>query len=88
MSLSDIDQDNHMLQQNKFIGVMFKARDANDNNKSLPEYPTWDPFSANLIVDCINQDETQDFSDVTFAYDDSFIDTDSLSCYLVWFRFT
>jgi hypothetical protein len=58
---------------------MFKAGDAIDNNQSLPEYPTWDPGSANPFVEYRNQVGTQDFSDVTFASDES--------QYLGWFRF-
>ena len=34
-----------------------------------------------------DQDETQEFSDVTFASDDIFSDTDWLCLDLVWFRF-
>ena len=51
---------------------MFKARNAIDKNKSLPEYLTWDPVSAKAFVEYKDQDETNDFSDVTFASDDSF----------------
>ena len=59
---------------------MFKARHAIDNNESLPEYPTLDPGSANPFVEYNDQDETQDFSDVTHV-------TQIDSHYLVWFMF-
>ena len=51
---------------------MFKACDAIDNKGSLPEYPTWGPGSANSF----DPDETQDFSEVTFASNDSLSETD------------
>ena len=50
---------------------MFKAHDAIDNKKSFPNYPTWDLESANPFVENNNKDETQVFSDVTFASDDT-----------------
>ena len=80
LSLSDIDQAKKSLcpstpqsakYANNFFGIMFKAHDAIDNNKSFPNYPTWDLESANPFVENNNKDETQVFSDVTFASDDT-----------------
>ena len=68
-----------MSQQN----LQTKLLDAIDNNESLPEYPTLDPGSANPFVEYNNQDETQGFSDVIFASDDSFSDINWLCHYLV-----
>jgi hypothetical protein len=58
----------------KFIGLMVKVHNAIDNNESLPEHPTWDPWSANPFVEYNDQNETPVLSDLTFASDDSFSD--------------
>ena len=73
LSLSDIDQVKTILCPSKNCEQnLFKACDAIENNESLPEYPTWDPGSSNPIVDYNDQDDTQGFSDVTFASDFDF----------------
>jgi hypothetical protein len=88
MMLSDIDQAKTILcpttpqtakLANKFMGLMFKARDAIDSNETLLEYPTWHPGSANPFMKTFDEndlDESHNFSDITFASDESFNDAE------------
>ena len=57
----------------KFVGLMFKAREAFDTNTPLKDYPTWVPGSPNpfMIEFGRDLDESHNFADVTFVSDDS-----------------
>ena len=61
---------------NKFMGIMFNARDLIDNGGDLHEYPTWAPDTVNpfLVDDQSDDSFIYNAADVTFASDDSSTD--------------
>ena len=60
----------------KFMGIMFNARDIIDNGGDLQEYPTWAPDTDNPFIEDDQSDDSffYNAADVTFASDDSSID--------------
>ena len=62
----------------KYIGIMFKARDEIDSDATMTEYPTWEPNSANPFTnyDVENEDESHHLADVdTTTSSDEFEDS-------------
>ena len=60
----------------KFMGIMFNAREIIDNGGDLQEYPTWAPDTLNPFIEDDQSDDSffYNAADVTFASDDSSID--------------
>ena len=54
---------------NKFIGIMFKARENIDNGENILSYPTWDPTQPNPFIDhsLDNTTDSEQFSDLSFV---------------------
>ena len=54
---------------NKFIGIMFKARENIDNGENILSYPTWDPTKPNPFIDHTldNSTDSEQFSDLSFV---------------------
>ena len=57
----------------KYIGIMFRAREDIDSGIICNEYPTWNPNSANpfKLYDTENDDETHHLDDEDIATDSS-----------------
>ena len=62
----------------KFLGIMFRARETIDSGDKPLEYPTWVPNTLNPFVndDQDNESFYYNATDVTFASDDSTISSD------------
>ena len=60
---------------NKFIGLMFKAREALDLNEILLEYPTWEPGTTNPFFNDV--DEDTDSNDLSFRSTESYAEAET-----------
>ena len=54
---------------NKFIGIMFKARENIDNEVNIFSYPTWDPTQPNPFLEqpLDDSNHSDQFSDLSFV---------------------
>ena len=54
---------------NKFIGIMFKARENIDNDVNTFSYPTWDPTQTNPFLEqpLDDSNHSDQFSDLSFV---------------------